>query len=77
MAEAIPRPLAPIAASLADRTRQHTALRLLPFLFALYIANYLDRTSVAYAAIGMTRELGFSETIVGLAIRRKTWKSVA
>ena len=66
MAEAIRRPLALIAASLADRTRHHTALRLLPFLFALYIANYLDRTSVAYAAIGMTRELGFSDRVFGL-----------
>jgi MFS transporter, ACS family, tartrate transporter len=66
VAEAIPRPLAPIAASLASRTRHHTALRLLPFLFALYIANYLDRTSVAYAAIGMTRELGFSDRVFGL-----------
>jgi ACS family tartrate transporter-like MFS transporter len=66
VAEAIPRPLAPIAASLANRTRHHTALRLLPFLFALYIANYLDRTSVAYAAIGMTRELGFSDRVFGL-----------
>ena len=44
------------AARLAARTRHNTTLRLLPFLFALYLANYLDRTSVAYAAIGMTRE---------------------
>jgi len=35
-------------------------VRLLPFLFILYIANYLDRTSVAYAALGMSRDLGFS-----------------
>jgi MFS family permease len=39
---------------------------LLPFLFALYLANYLDRTSVAYAAIGMIRELGFSDRVFGL-----------
>lgn len=66
MAGAIPRAVAPIAANLADRTRHHTAFRLLPFLFALYIANYLDRTSVAYAAIGMARELGFSDRVFGL-----------
>ena len=66
MAVAIPRVLIPAAARLADRTRHHTALRLLPFLFALYLANYLDRTSVAYAAIGMTRELGFSDRVFGL-----------
>jgi MFS family permease len=58
--------IAPATAELAERTRRHTALRLLPFLFALYIANYLDRTSVAYAAIGMVRELGFSDRVFGL-----------
>ena len=55
-----------IATALANRTRHHTALRLLPFLFLLYIVNYLDRTSVAYAAIGMARELGFSDRVFGL-----------
>src|SRR6202007_833512 len=54
------------AALLADRTRRHAAVRLLPFLFALYLANYLDRTSVAYAAIGMSRELGLSDRVFGL-----------
>lgn len=66
MAGVIQPALAPHATNLADRTRHHTALRLLPFLFALYIANYLDRTSVAYAAIGMARELGFSDRVFGL-----------
>ena len=54
--------------SLASRTRHHAALRLLPFLFVLYIANYLDRTSVAYAAIGMSRDLGFSDQVFGLGV---------
>lgn len=54
------------AAQLADRTRHHIALRLLPFLFILYIANYLDRASLAYAAIGMSRDLGFSDRVFGL-----------
>src|SRR6202167_2528358 len=52
-------------ATLVDRTRPQTALRLLPFLFILYITNYLDRTSVAYAAIGMSRTLGFSDRVFG------------
>lgn len=51
-----------------DHTRRRTALRLLPFLFVLYIANYLDRTSVAYAAIGMSRDLGFSDRVFGLGV---------
>jgi ACS family tartrate transporter-like MFS transporter len=50
---------------LADRTRYQIALRLLPFLFILYITNYLDRTSVAYAAIGMSRTLGFNDRVLG------------
>jgi ACS family tartrate transporter-like MFS transporter len=66
MSVASSRIFVPAAARLADRTRHLTALRLLPFLFTLYLANYLDRTSVAYAAIGMTRELGFSDRVFGL-----------
>jgi hypothetical protein len=48
-----------VANSSTAHTRRQTAARLLPFVFLLYITNYLDRTSVAYAAIGMTRDLGF------------------
>ena len=50
----------------SDRTRHSIAMRLLPFLFILYITNYLDRTSVAYAAIGMSRDLGFSDRVFGM-----------
>ena len=53
-------------ATSAEQTRRHIALRLLPFLFILYITNYLDRTSVAYAAIGMARDLGFNDRVFGL-----------
>jgi ACS family tartrate transporter-like MFS transporter len=41
---------------------------LLPFVFLLYITNYLDRTSVAYAAIGMARDLGFNDHVLGMGI---------
>src|SRR6202049_5164187 len=59
--------LAPAAVvKLADHTRRQIAMRLLPFLFILYITNYLDRTSVAYASIGMSRTLGVRERGVGL-----------
>jgi ACS family tartrate transporter-like MFS transporter len=59
--------LTPVASTkLADHTRRRIAIRLLPFLFILYITNYLDRTSVAYAAIGMSRTLGFSDRVFGL-----------
>jgi len=56
------------AAASAEHTRRHIAVRLLPFVFLLYITNYLDRTSVAYAAIGMARDLGFDDRVFGLGI---------
>lgn len=39
---------------------------MLPFLFVLYIVNYIDRTNVAYAMIGMSRDLGFSNGVFGM-----------
>jgi ACS family tartrate transporter-like MFS transporter len=60
------RVIEPSLAGFIDRTRHQVAVRLLPFLFVLYIINYLDRTSVAYAAIGMSRDLGFSARVFGL-----------
>jgi ACS family tartrate transporter-like MFS transporter len=54
------------APDVAGRTRRHIAVRLLPFLFILYITNYIDRTNLAYAAIGMTRDLGFSDRVFGM-----------
>jgi len=47
-------------------TRHIVGVRLLPFLFVLYVVNYIDRTNLAYAAIGMSRTLGFSDRIFGL-----------
>jgi MFS transporter, ACS family, tartrate transporter len=49
-----------------EHTRRIVAWRLLPFLFILYIVNYVDRTNLAYAALGMSRELGFSDHVFGL-----------
>lgn len=66
MAVAPSRAIVPATVEAADRTRHQVAVRLLPFLFILYIINYLDRTSVAYAAVGMSRELGFSDRVYGL-----------
>jgi len=68
MTAAPPRSIAPREATSAERTRRRIALRLLPFLFVLYIANYLDRTSVAYAAIEMARDLGFTDHVLGMGI---------
>src|SRR5258705_13739498 len=60
--------IAPATAAVAGRTRRQIGVRLLPFVFLLYITNYLDRTSVAYAAIGMARDLGFDDRVFGLGI---------
>jgi sugar phosphate permease len=47
--------------------RSRIAWRLLPFLFLLYIANYLDRTNIAYATLGMKGELGLTDSVFGAA----------
>ncbi|HET9410225.1 MAG TPA: MFS transporter [Candidatus Sulfotelmatobacter sp.] len=47
-------------------TRRLVGVRLLPFLFVLYVVNYIDRTNLAYAAVGMSRTLGFSDRVFGL-----------
>ena len=39
--------------------------RLLPFLFLLYIVNYLDRINVGFAALQMRTQLGFSDDVFG------------
>jgi MFS transporter, ACS family, tartrate transporter len=50
---------------LARTTMRRVSLRLLPFLFVLYICNFLDRTNVAIAALQMNRDLHFSATAYG------------
>lgn len=39
--------------------------RLMPFLFLLYVVNYLDRINVGFAALQMRGELKFSEDVFG------------
>jgi MFS transporter, ACS family, tartrate transporter len=60
------RAIAPTTVEFVDGTRRRIAARLLPFLFLLYIVNYIDRTNLAYAALGMSRDLGFSDRVLGL-----------
>jgi MFS transporter, ACS family, tartrate transporter len=47
--------------------RRRIATRLLPFLFLLYVANYLDRTNIAYATLGMKGDLGLTDSVFGTA----------
>jgi MFS transporter, ACS family, tartrate transporter len=50
----------------AQRTRRHVDRRLMPFIFLLYLVSYLDRFNIGNAALQMTRELGFSDSVFGL-----------
>ena len=67
-------PAAPISAvgvvadgdsEIAQTMLRLVSIRLLPFLFVLYIFNYLDRSNVALAALQMNRDLGFSAAAYG------------
>jgi ACS family tartrate transporter-like MFS transporter len=49
----------------AQSARRRIAVRLLPFLFVLYIVAFLDRMNVSAAALQMPAELGFSERAIG------------
>jgi MFS transporter, ACS family, tartrate transporter len=63
---AITSTAAPVQAdTLAERTRRRITLRLAPFLFVLYILNYLDRVNVSFASLQMTGDLHFSNSVFG------------
>ena len=47
-------------------TLRRVSRRLIPFLFVVFIANYLDRVNVSFAALQMNRDLGLSGAAYGL-----------
>ena len=49
----------------AQRARHRIALRLLPYLFILYVIAFLDRMNVGAAALQMPRDLGFNPGVIG------------
>jgi ACS family tartrate transporter-like MFS transporter len=51
--------------AVAERTRRRIIRRLMPFLFVLYVFNYMNRVNVGYAALQMREDLGFSNTVFG------------
>src|ERR1700730_8835791 len=53
------------AQAIERRTMRVVSWRLSPFLFILYIFNYLDRTNVSLAALQMNDELKFSPAVFG------------
>src|SRR5881398_4256843 len=59
--------MASLQADAGESARSRIAWRLLLFLFLVYVANYLDRTNIAYATLGMKGELGLSDSVFGMA----------
>ncbi len=53
------------ASDVGAQTRRRITLRLMPFLFLLYLVSYLDRVNVSYASLEMTRDLRFSNKVFG------------
>src|ERR1700723_4193818 len=51
-----------------QRARRRIAYRLLPFVFLLYIVNYIDRVHVSFANLRMSADLGFSDRVYGLGV---------
>lgn len=52
----------------ARAARYRVALRLLPFVFLIYVVNYIDRVNVSFANLRMSADLGFSDRVYGLGV---------
>src|SRR4030088_2519744 len=50
------------------RARRRIAYRLLPFVFLIYVVNYIDRVNVSFANLRMSADLGFSDGVYGLGV---------
>jgi len=61
-------PLADADAVDGDRVLARVGWRLIPFLFLLYVLNYLDRINVSFAGDELGRDLGFTDTIYGFGV---------
>jgi ACS family tartrate transporter-like MFS transporter len=53
---------------IGSRARRRVACRLLPFVFLVYIVNYIDRVNVSFANLRMSADLGFSDRVYGLGV---------
>jgi MFS transporter, ACS family, tartrate transporter len=51
-----------------QRARRRVACRLLPFVFLIYLINYIDRVNVSFANLRMSADLGFSDRVYGLGV---------
>jgi sugar phosphate permease len=55
------------ASPIEARTIRKLQLRLIPFLFLLYVVAYVDRINIGFAALTMNKELGISSQQYGWA----------
>src|SRR5213075_2446829 len=51
-----------------SRARRRIAYRLLPFVFLIYVVNYIDRTNVSFAHLRMSADLCFSDRMYGFGV---------
>src|ERR1700686_3655593 len=49
-----------------DAIYRKVALRLVPFLFIVFVVAWIDRVNVGFTKLQMNESLGFSETVYGL-----------
>lgn len=66
-ADQIDRDAAIRDAAIRDAAIRKVWWRLIPFLFVLYIFNYLDRINIGFAALSMNKDLLLTATTFGLA----------
>jgi MFS transporter, ACS family, tartrate transporter len=52
----------------ARSARRRIAVRLLPYLFVMYVICYVDRANVSFANLRMSADLGFSDRAYGLGV---------
>jgi MFS transporter, ACS family, tartrate transporter len=58
----------PELSDVGERAKRRIAYRLLPFVFLIYIVNYVDRVNVSFANLRMSADLGFSDRVYGLGV---------
>lgn len=51
-----------------DKLYAKVAWRIIPFLFILYIAAFLDRANVGYAKTALARDLGIGDAMYGMGV---------
>src|SRR5580658_3299142 len=49
----------------ADAALARAVWRLLPLIIAMFVASFLDRVNVGFAALTMNKDLGFSPEVYG------------